>query len=74
MNETTTSAPIPTSFKVIGILAILWNIFGVFSFIGHTFFSEQAFEGMTDDQVAYMQSYPSWGYIVFAIAVFAGLL
>ena len=70
----TDQSPIPTSFKVIAILAILWNIFGVFSFLGHAFMPEQAFAEMTADQKTYMDGFPAWGFIVFGTAVTTGLL
>ena len=69
-----TTISIPTSFKVIAILAILWNLFGVFSFVGHAFMPDQAFADMTPDQKAYMATFPAWGYIVFGTAVTTGLL
>ena len=70
----TNQLSIPTSFKVIAILAILWNLFGVFSFVGHAFMPEQAFAGMTADQQTYMDGFPAWGFIVFGTAVTTGLL
>lgn len=69
-----TETQVPTSFKVIAILAILWNLFGVFSFVGHAFMPEQAFAGMTSDQKDYMDTFPAWGYIVFGTAVTTGIL
>ncbi|MFT4568605.1 MAG: hypothetical protein ACI9FN_003574 [Saprospiraceae bacterium] len=70
----TDSLQIPTSFKIIAVLAILWNLFGVFSFIGHAFIPEQTFAGMTADQKTFMDGYPAWGFIVFGTAVTTGLL
>ncbi len=65
---------IPTSHKIISILAIIWNIFGVMSFIGHSFFQEAASAGLNEAQQAYMESYPTWGYLIFGTAVTTGLL
>lgn len=65
---------IPTSFKIIAVLAILWNLFGVFSFVGHAFIPEQAFAGMTAEQKTFMDGFPAWGYIIFGTAVTTGLL
>ena len=70
----TDQTQIPVSFKVIAILAILWNIFGVFSFLGHAFMPEQAFAGMTAEQISYMDTFPAWGFIVFGTAVTTGSL
>lgn len=61
------------SHKIVGIAAILWNIFGVLSFISHTFISEQAWAGLNADQTAFMESTPMWSHIVFGIATLSGL-
>jgi|GEM_PF-3835998 len=39
---------IPTSHKVISIIAILWNIFGVMSFMVHAFMPETASAGLNE--------------------------
>ena len=70
----TDQTQIPVSFKVIAIFAIIWNIAGIYSFIGHAFIPETTFSGMTIDQKAYMDGFPAWGYIVFGTAVTTGLL
>lgn len=69
-----TNTIVPTSYKIISVLAILWNLFGMFSFLGHAFAPEQAFAGMNEDQQAYMREFPAWGYIVFGTAVTTGIL
>jgi hypothetical protein len=33
---------LPSWFWIIGIVSLLWNIMGIFSFVGHTFISEEA--------------------------------
>lgn len=68
------STPIPMSHKVISILAILWNLFGVLSFLGHAFMQEQTNATLNDAQRAYMEGFPAWGYIVFGTAVTTGIL
>lgn len=65
---------ITKSHKIISILAILWNIFGVFSFIIHAFFQEASNAGLNDAQREYMDGFPTWGYIVFGAAVTTGLI
>jgi len=70
----TNTTQVPTVFKIIAVLAVLWNLFGVFSFVGHAFMPEQAFAEMTADQKTYMSNFPAWGFIVFGTAVTTGLL
>lgn len=65
---------IPTLHWIVAILAILWNLFGVLSFIGHAFLSDTAFSGMTVEQQVYMTQFPTWGYVVFGAAVTTGIL
>jgi hypothetical protein len=64
-----------TWFYVIVILGILWNIFGVFQFIGTLNADQQSLmlQGMTAEQANVMLTYPIWMTMAFAIGVFGGL-
>lgn len=70
----TTSIKPPTSFWVIAIVALLWNIMGVFQFVGATFMLDTMTEGLPEAEANLFRSIPTWYTVVFAIAVFAGLL
>ncbi len=65
---------IPTSFRVVGIIAILWNLFGMLSFFGQVFMSEEALLALPEDQRVLYEAVPAWVMVVFAIAVFGGTL
>lgn len=65
---------IPIWFWVVAILFLLWNIMGVFSFFVHTFISDEALAALPTNERELYGDYPIWTTIIFAIAVFGGLL
>ncbi|MBT3210133.1 MAG: hypothetical protein HN704_07360 [Bacteroidetes bacterium] len=65
---------IPKWFWTLTIISLLWNIMGVGSFFMHTFISAEALEALPVAERELYESYPLWTEIVFAIAVFGGLL
>lgn len=72
METTTTKTPI--WYWVLAIFFLLWNLMGVFSFFAHTFISEEAIALLPDNERALYGEYPMWTTIVFAVAVFFGLI
>ena len=70
---TTTNKP-NTGFWIIAVIALIWNIMGVFQYLSSTLMKDEMRELMTEDQLALMDSLPSWYTAAFAIAVFSGLL
>jgi hypothetical protein len=64
----------PRSFLIIGIVALLWNLFGVMSYIMHVTISPEALANMPEAERALMESFPAWATGAFAIAVFGGTL
>ena len=65
---------IPKWFWVVALFFILWNIMGVLSFFTHTFISQEALALLPDKERELYGDYPIWTIIIFAIAVFSGLL
>jgi len=64
----------PRSFLIIGIVALLWNLVGVMSYIMHVTISPEALANMPEAERALMESSPAWATGAFAIAVFSGTL
>jgi len=62
------------AFWIIAVLAIIWNIIGVFQVLSATFMEEEMRSNLDEVQLALMNSLPSWYNIVFSLAVFSGLL
>ena len=69
----TTNKP-NTGFWIIAVLALLWNLMGVFQYLASTLMADAMSEAVPEDQMALMNALPSWYYYVFAIAVFAGAI
>jgi hypothetical protein len=64
----------PTSFWVISIVALIWNLLGVFNYLGQAYMSDEALAALTQAQQDLMSSTPAWVTGAFAIAVFGGTL
>ncbi len=64
----------PRSFLIIGIIALVWNLFGVMSYIMHVTMSPEALAQLPEAERALYESSPAWATGAFAIAVFSGVL
>jgi hypothetical protein len=62
------------AFWVIGIIALLWNAMGVYNYLIQAFKAEAFTQSLTEAQLAFMESMPSWNTALFAIAVFSGFI
>ena len=60
-------------FWIVGIVALIWNAMGCLNYIAQAFDLEMASEGLSVEQIAFMETIPAWNTALFAIAVFAGL-
>ena len=71
----TTSNKPTTGFWVIAVIALLWNLWGVFAYLGQTvLLTDEVKALMPAEQVALIESTPSWLNIVFAVATVGGAL
>jgi hypothetical protein len=64
----------PRSFLIIGIIALVWNLFGVMSYMMHVKMSPETLAQMAEAERALLESSPAWATGAFAIAVFGGVL
>ena len=55
-----TSGGTPRSFLIIGIVALLWNLMGVMSYIMQVTMSPEALANMPEAERALMESLPAW--------------
>jgi len=66
------------SFLIIGILALLWNIMGLFQFIMAAFMQDTMLETYgetyTPQQMELFLNTPFWYYVVFGICTITGVL
>lgn len=72
---TDNSTKTATSFWVISVLALLWNLMGVISYLFYAFVTEEMVADLPPEQKAEMLiEHPSWLTALYALAVFDGLL
>lgn len=72
MNSTATKPA--TWFWIVAILALLWNLGGVMSFIMHITISDETLQAMSEDERELYTDFPVWLTVTYFIAVFGGLL
>ena len=71
MNKTSNSPS--TNFWIISSIALVWNIMGVFAYLGQTFMSPEILSTLTRAEQYYFSNMPAWVTAAFASAVFAGV-
>ena len=70
---TSTSKP-TVSYWIIAVIALIWNIMGVMSYLGQVYMTDDMMASMTPEQQELLANTPAWSTGLFAVAVFAGLL
>ncbi|MEY8778975.1 hypothetical protein AB9K32_01015 [Allomuricauda sp. XS_ASV26] len=68
---TTTVKP-PTWFWVVSIIALLWNLMGVFNYLNQAFNQQAILETLDQAQREAFEGIPAWATAAFALAVFSG--
>jgi len=63
----------PRSFLIVSIVALLWNLLGVMSYIMQVTMTGEMMASMPEAERALYESMPSWVTGAFAIAVFGGV-
>ena len=69
-----TNNKVNTTFWVIGVVALLWNLMGLASFLIYTNMGDDALALMSEAQRAEYESTPMWLMVVYGIATIAGTL
>ncbi|MEW2919822.1 hypothetical protein AB1A65_00015 [Muricauda sp. ANG21] len=69
---TTTVKP-PVWFWIMSVIALLWNLMGVFNYLNQAFNQVAILESFDQAQREAFEGIPAWATAAFAIAVFAGL-
>jgi len=64
----------PGWFMAVAILALLWNLLGVFAFIAQMTMSPEVLATMPQEQQDLVTSMPTWATVAFAVAVNFGAL
>lgn len=64
----------PTWFRILAVLALIWNLIGCFMWCMEMFVQEAMIESMTEAQKEWVRSIPHWLYAVYFAAVGFGVL
>lgn len=72
---TTNTTKPKTTFWIISVLALIWNLMGVAAYLGQAFITEDMIAALPEEQqVELLVEYPAWYTALFALAVFGGAL
>jgi hypothetical protein len=63
---------IPQWFKVVAIIALIWNLLGVLAFVGQMFITPEMLSALPIAEQELYANTPIWATVAFAIAVFSG--
>ncbi len=64
-----------TAFWIIAVIALLWNLMGVFFWVSEYFLMTAEMKtSLPPERLELMNSMPAWGMYVYGFAVFTGLL
>ena len=64
----------PLSFWLVAVLALLWNLFGLFSFYSHFTATPEVIASWPEAQQQIAAATPRWVFVAFAIATIGGVL
>lgn len=62
------------TFWVLSIIALLWNLMGVYAYISDAYAKDETMATFTEAQRSIFESQPTWLTAAYAIAVFAGAI
>lgn len=72
MNIISTNKP-PVYFWIVGIIALLWNAFGVYNYVMQAFMTTDQLSEFSKTEHNLYDDLPIWYISIFSIAVFTGL-
>lgn len=70
----TTPMKPPTWFWAVSVIALLWNLIGVFNYLNQAFNQVAMLESLDQAQREAIEGIPAWATAAFAIAVFSGTI
>jgi hypothetical protein len=63
-----------TSFWIIAIAALIWNLMGVFAYLQEAYMTAEDLAALTPDEQTLLENIPAWVTGAYALAVFGGAL
>jgi hypothetical protein len=73
MVENTTPAQTPRYFWAVGIASLLWNSLGAVDYFMTKTHNQVWLEGFTAEQIAWLDNYPIWANVAWALGVWGAL-
>ena len=73
-SDTPAASGVPSWFWIVSVLALLWELMGVGSYLYHVTLSPEAIAALPEGQAELMRITPAWVNGAFAVATFGGLL
>jgi hypothetical protein len=71
--ENSTNKP-TTTFWVISVVALLWNLIGVIAYLGQAYMTDEILATLSEPEQLYYANVAAWATAAFATAVFGGTL
>jgi hypothetical protein len=65
---------LPSWFKIVAIIAFVWNLLGVIAFIGQMMMTPEVLAELSTAEQDIYANTPMWATVAFAVAVLAGAL
>ena len=62
------------SFHVICSVTLIWNLIGIFNYLGFVYMSDEAFTSLSEEMQLFLNTRPAWVTGSFALAVFSGTI
>lgn len=61
-----------TTFWIISVVALLWNLMGVYAYLEQAYMTDEVIATLPEPEQMYYNNVEAWVIAAFAIAVFAG--
>jgi hypothetical protein len=63
-----------TAFWIISVVALLWNLMGVFAYLGQAYMTDEVLATLPEPEQLYHEGVAAWATAAYATAVFGGTL
>jgi len=69
-----TNSKMPTWFIVVSVIALLWNLLGVFNFYNDYTITPEEVAALSEEMQPFYKDIPMWNWIAYGTATITGLL
>lgn len=71
---TNSSNKVSITFWIISVAALLWNLMGVFAYLGQAYMTDEVLATLPEPEQMYYTNVAAWATAAYATAVFGGTL